>query len=74
MEGFLQALKFKDANMQREICKLVGIGAKRAGYNKNWRKTRNLYWQGVVVPRDSDGYQFLLNRAYNAFNASRVLL
>lgn len=68
MEGFLQALKFKDANMQKEICKLVGIGAKRAGYNKNWRKTRNLYWQGVVIPRDSDGYQFLLNRAYNALN------
>lgn len=68
MEGFLQALKFKDPNIQKEICKLVGIGAKRAGYNKNWRKTRKLYWQGNVILRDTDGYQFLLNRAYNALN------
>lgn len=68
MEGFLQSLKFKDANMQKEICKLVGLGAKRAGRNKNWKKRQTLYWQGVAIERSSERYQILLNRAYNALN------
>lgn len=35
MEGFLQSLKFKDENMQKEICKKVGRQAKKAGAKKN---------------------------------------
>lgn len=65
MEGFLQSLKFKNPDMQVEICKLVGIGAKRAGANKNWKRTQTLYWRGVEYKRDSKEYQELLNRAYN---------
>jgi predicted NAD-dependent protein-ADP-ribosyltransferase YbiA (DUF1768 family) len=66
MEGFLQSLKFKDANMQKEICQLVGIGAKRAGAKKNWQQTQTLYWKGEPIPRGSDRYQELLDDVYEA--------
>jgi len=68
MEGFLQSLKFKNPDMQKQICLLVGIGAKKAGRNKNWRKKQELYWQGKIYPRKSDAYQRLLDRAYNALS------
>ena len=66
MEGFLQSLKFKDPEMQKEICKMVGYGAKKRGYGKNWWTTQTLYWQGVEYKRDSKEYQELLDRAYDA--------
>jgi bacteriophage protein GP30.3 len=40
MEGFLQSLKFKDENMQIEICKKVGRQAKRAGAKKIGKKNK----------------------------------
>ena len=33
---------------------------------KNGKKTGNLYWQGKVIKRDSEHYQELLDKAYNA--------
>jgi len=65
-EGFLQSLKFKNPEMQKEICKLVGRQAKSAGRNKNWKVTQTLYWQGKEYKRDSEEYQQLLDKAYNA--------
>lgn len=66
MEGFLQGLKFKSLEMQVEVCKLVGFAAKMKGKNKKWFRTQTLYWRGVEMKRDSDEYQELLDRAYNA--------
>jgi len=66
MEGFLQALKFKDPEMQRVVCQLVGLTAKRRGKGKNWWKTQTLWWQGQEIDRHSEEYQALLDRAYNA--------
>lgn len=66
MEGFLQSLKFKSSEMQKEVCKLVGRAAKFKGKNKNWRVTQTLYWKGKEYKRDSDEYQQLLDNAYNA--------
>lgn len=66
MEGFLQSLKFKSSEMQVEVCKLVGLAAKMKGKNKKWFRTQTLYWRGVEMKRDSDEYQELLDRAYNA--------
>ena len=66
MEGFLQSLKFKDANMQVEICKLVGGKAKSSGKNKNWQKTQTLWWRGEPIKRDSQQYQDLLDTAYTS--------
>ena len=68
MEGFLQSLKFKEPEMQKEICKLVGYGAKKRGKNKNWQQSQTLYWMGVEYKRDSDEYQDLLDRAYDALS------
>lgn len=64
MEGFLQSLKFSSPEMQKEVCKLVGIAAKRKGQKKKWYKTQTLYWQGKEIDRHSQEYQDLLDRAY----------
>ena len=66
MEGFLQSLKFSNPDMQREVCKLVGRAAKFKRKKKNWYVKQVLYWQGKEIPRDSDEYQMLLDRAYMA--------
>ena len=64
MEGFLQSLKFKNPEMQKTVCQLVGMKAKMKGYHKTWWKTQTLYWLGQEVKRDSEEYQRLLDRAY----------
>ena len=66
MEGFLQSLKFKDVEMQKSICLLVGKAAKFKGKKKKWWKTQTLHWQGKEFKRDSEEYQELLDRAFNA--------
>ena len=65
-EGFLQSLKFKNEDMQVHICTLVGFKAKKSGANKNWQATQTLYWKGQEIKRDSQEYQILLDRAYDA--------
>lgn len=66
MEGFLQSLKFKEPDMQVEVCKLVGKAAKFKGKKKKWWKTQTLHWQGQEFKRDSQEYQDLLDRAFDA--------
>lgn len=66
MEGFLQSLKFKNIDMQKYVCSLVGRTAKFKGKDKKWWQNQTLYWQGKEYKRDSKDYQILLNRAYNA--------
>lgn len=68
MEGFLQSLKFESIDMQKYVCSLVGMSAKKKGRNKNWYQKQELYWLGKTYKRDSDEYQNLLNRAYNELN------
>ena len=64
MEGFLQSLKFKAVEMQKHVCTLVGFKAKMKGKHKNWYVSQILYWKGEAIPRDSEEYQLLLDRAY----------
>lgn len=66
MEGLLQSFKFKNPEMQVFVCSLVGFKAKTKGKNKNWYEYQTLYWQGIEYKRDSDDYQKLLDRAYQA--------
>lgn len=66
MEGFLQSLKFSNPEMQKEVCKLVGKAAKFKGKKKKWWKTQMLFWQGQSFKRDSQEYQDLLDRAFDA--------
>ena len=70
MEGFLQSLKFKDVEMQKYVCTLVGKAAKFKGKHKKWWRTQTLYWQGVEYRRDSDAYQQLLDRAFDALSCN----
>lgn len=53
MEGFLQSLKFKNIDMQKYVCSLVGKSAKFKGKKKKWWKTQTLYWQGKEYKRNS---------------------
>ena len=71
MEGFLQSLKFSDPDMQREVCKLVGKAAKFKGKKKKWYRTQTLYWQGEAIPRASEEYQELLDRAFDALSRNK---
>ena len=64
MEGFLQSLKFQNKEMQKEVCKLVGVQAKYKGKKKKWWRTQTLFWNGVEYKRDSQEYQNLLDRAF----------
>jgi len=66
MEGFLQGLKFKNPDMQVEVCKLVGFAAKKKGSKKNWKQESILWWKGEAIDRFDDEYQELLDRAYDA--------
>jgi predicted NAD-dependent protein-ADP-ribosyltransferase YbiA (DUF1768 family) len=68
MEGFLQSLKFDKPHIQAEVCRLVGVGAKNRGKdrNRNWKMANALWWKGTEFPRQSDEYQQLLDHAYLA--------
>jgi hypothetical protein len=66
MEGLLQSFKFDKEHIQVEVCKLVGLAAKKRGKPRNWQERQTLYWKGVEYPRSGDEYQVLLDRAYQA--------
>jgi hypothetical protein len=68
MEGFLQSLKFKNPEMQKEICTLVGYKAKMKGKHKNWYRTQTLWWNGESIDRHLNEYQELLDVAYDALS------
>ncbi len=71
MEGFLQSLKFKNPEVQKQVCSLVGIKAKYRGKYKKWWRTQTLYWLGKEIDRHSEAYQQLLDKAYECmFNQS----
>lgn len=66
MEGFLQSLKFKDEEEQKEVCLLVGKQAKFKGQNKKWyADNHTLYWKGKSIDRYSMDYIKLVAKAYN---------
>jgi predicted NAD-dependent protein-ADP-ribosyltransferase YbiA (DUF1768 family) len=68
MEGLLQSFKFDKPHIQVEVCKLVGIRAKRRGQkrNKAWKRVQKLWWNGKEYDRKGQGYQKLLDRAFDA--------
>lgn len=74
MEGLLQSFKFSNPDVQREVCKLTGRNAKFKGKKKKWWKTQTLYWMGVEYKRDSEEYQKLLDRAFNALSKNQSFI
>lgn len=70
MEGLLQSFKFSNPEIQKEVCKLIGKQAKFKGKKKKWYKTQTLFWQGKEFKRDSEEYQELLDRAFDALSTN----
>lgn len=65
MEGFLQSLKRQDTNKQRQICQLKGGNARKRSVN-SWQTDQIVWWRGKAIDRQSNEYQLLLQRAYQA--------
>lgn len=67
IEGFIQSLKFKDIDKQKEVCLTVGPIAKSLGNaaTRDWKNDYILYWQGVEYDRRSDEYEKLITRMYD---------
>lgn len=65
MEGFLQSLKQKDRDKQRQICSMKGGNARKRSVT-SWQTDQIVWWKGQAYDRQSDEYQELLRRAYQA--------
>ena len=65
MEGFLQSLKQKDKDKQRQICSMKGKNAKKMT-SAGWQTEQIVWWKGVAIDRQSEEYGQLVRRAYQA--------
>ena len=65
MEGFLQSLKQKDRDKQRQICSMKGGNARKHSVT-SWQTDQIVWWKGQAIDRQSKEYQKLLRRAYQA--------
>lgn len=65
MEGFLQALKHRDKQVQHQICQMKGRQAKYKSSN-NWKAEQRVYWNGREIDRNSAEFQALIRRAYRS--------
>ncbi len=65
MEGFLQSLKHQDPNKQRQICQLKGGNARKRSVS-SWQTDQIVWWREQAIDRQSNDYQRLLRRAYQA--------
>ena len=70
MEGLLQSFKINEVHIQVEVCKLVGIHAKRRGQKRNevWKQVQRLWWKGEEYDRHGREYQELLDWAFDALS------
>lgn len=65
MEGFLQSLKQKDKDNQRQICSMKGGNARKHSVT-SWQTDQIVWWKGQSYDRQNDEYQKLIRRAYQA--------
>lgn len=65
MEGFLQSLKRKDLDKQRQVCGMKGGNARKMSVT-SWQTDQIIWWKGMAIDRQSDDYQQLIRRAYQA--------
>ena len=65
MEGFLQSLKQKDKDKQRQICSMKGKNAKKMT-STGWQTDQVVWWKGTAIDRQSDEYMQFVRRAYQA--------
>lgn len=65
MEGFLQSLKRKELDKQRQICSMKGGNARKMSVS-SWQTDQIVWWKGRAIDRQSADFQSLLRRAYQA--------
>ena len=65
MEGFLQALKHKDVDKQKQICSMAGKEAKN-NFTTRWQTDQIVWWKGSKIDRQSEDFLVLVKRAYQA--------
>ena len=65
MEGFLQSLKRKELDKQRQICSMKGGNARKMSVT-SWQTDQIVWWKGQAIDRQSEAYQKLIRRAYQA--------
>ena len=65
MEGFLQSLKRKELDKQRQICSMRGGNARKMSVT-SWQTDQVVWWKGQAIDRQSEEYQRLIRRAYQA--------
>ena len=65
MEGFLQSLKRKELDKQRQICSMRGGNARKMSVT-SWQTDQIVWWKGQAIDRQSEEYQKLIHRAYQA--------
>ena len=65
MEGFLQSLKRKELDKQRQICSMRGGYARKMSVT-SWQTDQIVWWKGQAIDRQSGEYQRLIRRAYQA--------
>ena len=65
MEGFLQSLKHQEIDKQRQLCQMKGGNARKRSVT-SWQTDQIIWWRGIAIDRQSQDYQRLLHRAYQA--------
>ena len=65
MEGFLQSLKYQNIDKQRQICSMKGKNAKNMT-STHWQTDQTVWWKGIAINRQSQDFQDLIRRAYQA--------
>jgi len=65
MEGFLQSLKQKDKDKQRQICSMKGKNAKKMT-STGWQADQIVWWKGHPIDRQSQDYLLLVKAAYQS--------
>ena len=65
MEGFLQSLKHKEKDKQLQLCSMKGGNARKHTVT-SWQTDQIVWWKGEAIDRQSEDYQKLIRRAYQA--------
>ena len=65
MEGFLQSLKQQEKSKQLQICQMKGGNARKHSVT-SWQTDQIVWWKGQVYDRQSEEYQKLIRKAYQA--------
>lgn len=65
MEGFLQSLKQQEKSKQLQICQMKGGNARKHSVT-SWQTDQIVWWKGQAYDRQSEEYQKLIRRAYQA--------